>query len=164
MLVLDVVLLIATFTVIAVGLHLGPHGSIVGGIVGTLFALGGIALAVSSSERQVPTLMWLLIGFALVVSIAAWVAGIYLVKHTKSLPSISNRLSKLYDSQGVVTADLNPVGTVLIAGESWTAESLVGPINSGSKVFVTDIDGLRLRVIPEATSGADAGSPKELQL
>jgi membrane-bound ClpP family serine protease len=162
MLVLDVVLLIVTVTVIAVGLHLGPHGSIVGGVIGTLLALGSIALAVSSSQHQVPTLLWLLIGFALVISITAWVAGIYLVRHTKSLPSVANRLSKIYDSQGVVTADLNPVGTVLIAGESWTAESQTGRITTGSKVFVTDIDGLRLKVIPEATSGAEAGSPKEL--
>ncbi|NNN14171.1 MAG: NfeD family protein [Acidimicrobiaceae bacterium] len=161
MLVLDVVLLIATVTVIAVGLHLGPHGSIVGGVIGTLLALGSIALVVSSSQQQVPTLLWLLIGFALVVSITAWVAGIYLVRHTKSLPSVTNRLSKIYDSQGVVTADLNPVGTVLIAGESWTAESQTGRITTGSKVFVTDIDGLRLKVIPEATSGVEAGSPKE---
>ena len=162
MLVLDVVLVIATVAIIAAGLHLGPHGSIVAGVIGTLLALSSIALAASVSQRNVPTLLWILIGFALLASVAAWVAGIYLIRRTESMPSMSNRLARIYDSQGTVTADIDPIGTVLIAGESWSAESQAGRIPLGSKVFVTDIVGLRLKVIPEATNVTETKNPKEL--
>jgi membrane-bound serine protease (ClpP class) len=52
----------------------------------------------------------------------------------------------LIGRQGIVRASLDPVGTVQVAGELWTAVSDGGPIAEGESVEVVSIEGLRLRV------------------
>lgn len=49
-------------------------------------------------------------------------------------------------AEGVVTSDLDPVGTVRVRSEQWTAESAAGKIEAGTKIHVVDHEGLRLRV------------------
>lgn len=42
--------------------------------------------------------------------------------------------------------DLNPTGTVFVAGEIWSASAESGHVKAGEEVVITGIDGLRLRV------------------
>ncbi len=47
---------------------------------------------------------------------------------------------------GRVTSDLDPVGTVLVRSEDWTAEAVDGPIQAGEAVTVVGVEGVRLKV------------------
>jgi membrane-bound serine protease (ClpP class) len=51
---------------------------------------------------------------------------------------------------GEVRSDLNPEGGVYVKGTIWRARSMDGPIPKGTRVRVKGIDGLILRVEPEA--------------
>jgi membrane-bound serine protease (ClpP class) len=51
---------------------------------------------------------------------------------------------------GEVRSDLNPEGGVYVKGTIWRARSVNGPIPKGARVRVKGIDGLILRVEPEA--------------
>jgi membrane-bound serine protease (ClpP class) len=42
--------------------------------------------------------------------------------------------------------NLYPTGSVLVHGEIWTAEALMGNIEKGQKICVTGIENLRLKV------------------
>jgi membrane-bound serine protease (ClpP class) len=52
-------------------------------------------------------------------------------------------------ADGVVLTPLDPVGVVRVKGESWTARSLSGPVETGARVWVVNVDGLTLEVAPE---------------
>jgi membrane-bound serine protease (ClpP class) len=47
---------------------------------------------------------------------------------------------------GETIEELNPIGTVRIKGEFWTAESIEGRIEQGIKIIVQNVDGLELKV------------------
>jgi membrane-bound serine protease (ClpP class) len=51
----------------------------------------------------------------------------------------------LIGATGVVTAELNPGGRVLVHGETWNAESDT-VISGGEKVVVESVDGLKIKV------------------
>jgi len=56
-------------------------------------------------------------------------------------------------SLGEVRSPLSPVGSVLAAGEEWSARSADGrPLERGTHVRVTKVEGLTLTVEPEASS------------
>ncbi|MCU1450165.1 MAG: hypothetical protein JWP02_2335, partial [Acidimicrobiales bacterium] len=52
-------------------------------------------------------------------------------------------------ADGVVLTPLDPVGVVRVKGESWSARSLTGPVETGARVWVVNVDGLTLEVAPE---------------
>jgi membrane protein implicated in regulation of membrane protease activity len=57
----------------------------------------------------------------------------------------------LVGMRGVVQTTINPVGTVYVHGESWTAKRADDdrtPIDAGSDVVVRDRDGLTVFVEP----------------
>jgi membrane-bound serine protease (ClpP class) len=53
----------------------------------------------------------------------------------------------MIDGIGIAQTPLAPVGKVLIRGEYWDAVSVV-PVEAGSRVRVTSVEGLTLRVVP----------------
>jgi membrane-bound serine protease (ClpP class) len=57
--------------------------------------------------------------------------------------------TSIVGAEGVATSDLDPVGTVRVRSEQWTAESAQGKIPAGTKIHVVDHQGLRLRVESE---------------
>lgn len=54
--------------------------------------------------------------------------------------------SAIVGSEGIAISNLNPTGKVRLEGEIWTAESISGKIEKNSKVVVTEIHGLLLKV------------------
>jgi membrane-bound serine protease (ClpP class) len=50
--------------------------------------------------------------------------------------------------QGVVATPLDPTGYVRVKGELWKATS-TSDVEIGEKIRVTEIDGIRLVVVPE---------------
>ncbi len=49
-------------------------------------------------------------------------------------------------SEGITVTALNPSGQVRVQGETWSAESVEGKISKDSKIIVTEIHGLLLKV------------------
>jgi membrane-bound serine protease (ClpP class) len=58
----------------------------------------------------------------------------------------------LLTETGVAVSDLAPAGTVRVHGELWSAVAST-PASRGARVRIVAVDGLRLRVEPESTSG-----------
>ena len=60
--------------------------------------------------------------------------------------------------EGVVLGHgLDPEGIVRVAAEEWTARSAAGPLSTGTRVRVTNLDGLVLTVEPLESEHAPAG-------
>ncbi|MBI1736170.1 MAG: nodulation protein NfeD [Candidatus Rokubacteria bacterium] len=62
----------------------------------------------------------------------------------------------LVGQTGVAREDLAPEGQVTIQGEIWRAVAASGPVATGSRVRVVDIDGLTLKVVK---ADAERGAP-----
>jgi membrane-bound ClpP family serine protease len=69
----------------------------------------------------------------------------------------------LAGAEGSALTALSPTGVVRVAGETWTAESVSGPLPVGAPVHVVSVRGLRLLVWSEAGSvpGAEALESQE---
>jgi len=56
-------------------------------------------------------------------------------------------------STGIVRSPLHPIGSVVAGGEEWSAKTADGaPLERGTRVKVTSVDGLTLTVEPDASS------------
>ncbi len=55
-------------------------------------------------------------------------------------------LDVVIGARGWATSDLNPLGTVLVKSEEWTAEAMEPPIFKGEAIEVVGREGVRLRV------------------
>lgn len=64
---------------------------------------------------------------------------------TRRLPVITG-ITTLLGATGQATTPLTPQGTVLVRSEDWTADAIDGPIQTGERVKVVGIDGIKLRV------------------
>ena len=121
------------------------------GIGGTIcFALGGFLLygdfGSNPIERDLFSLsMWLLALVVIVLSILLLFLVLAL-RDTVSRGSPSNYASIL-GSEGIVRVTLDPMGTVLVGSELWTATS-EGPleIQEGKTVVINGYDGVQLLV------------------
>jgi membrane-bound serine protease (ClpP class) len=60
-------------------------------------------------------------------------------------------VASMVGEAGLTVGELNPVGTVLVQGEYWNAESS-RPVGAHRAVRITGVDGLKLRVTPEEGS------------
>jgi len=61
---------------------------------------------------------------------------------------------------GTVEAPINPLGTVMLASEAWSARSADGtPLARGRRVRLVTLDGLTAVVTPEAAD-LDGASPR----
>jgi membrane-bound serine protease (ClpP class) len=122
------------------------HGVLtVGGIAA--FVFGAILL----TERQIPVLQ---ISIRLIIATAVLLAGFFLLAvraglRAQRVPRSSGG-EQLVGAVGVVRSRLDPEGQVHVRGELWTAVSVGGPVEEGRPVSVVGVEGLRVRVKPEA--------------
>ncbi len=124
------------------------HGVLTaGGIIS--FVLGSLLL----TERQAP---FLRISLSLILTMAALTAGFFAFAVGAGIRAQMQKVQTgregLVGAVGVARSDLSPEGTVFVQGELWSAESQDGVIPLGSRVRVTRVDGLRLRVKREEAS------------
>ncbi|HXQ62293.1 MAG TPA: NfeD family protein [Acidimicrobiales bacterium] len=138
---------------LAVGVHTGPHGLVAAGALGILasvaLVVGAIEMVPSGSR---PVFGWVLLAGAALVSVGAIVAGaLSLPALRRRQPSIGS--GRLWGADGVALTDLDPLGTVRVRGETWTAESMCGRLPAGAAVEVMEVEGLRLRVWSDAAAG-----------
>jgi membrane-bound serine protease (ClpP class) len=146
-----VILLVAGIAFLVVELHVPGFG--VPGIAGTAaLVLGGLLLFDAGALVRVSRPM--LIGA--VIGIAAFVLLVIgkVVRARRMPPPIP---LTVVGEIGVVTTDLDPVGTVRVRSEDWTAESPAGVIPAGTRIRVVEENGLKLRVDRYVEEGAWEG-------
>ncbi|RLC82403.1 MAG: nodulation protein NfeD, partial [Chloroflexi bacterium] len=119
----------------------------VGGAVA--FIIGSLMLfspwpSVSPAMPKVGVSPWLIglmtasfLGFFLFVVSAVWRA-----QRAKALSGVDTVIG----ATGRATSDLDPIGTVLVRSEDWTAEAIEPPIRKGEKIVVVGREGIKLKV------------------
>ena len=65
-------------------------------------------------------------------------------------------LPSLRGATGVAITNLTPIGVVQVGGETWSAESVSGPLPAGAPVHVLAARGVRLEVWSEVGRVPDA--------
>jgi len=136
LIVLGLVLFIVELNVMSFGLL--SAGGVVSILLGSLMLIDSDDPAMQISKTVlVPTL-----GVFMAISLGI----LYLAAKSQRHRSVSGA-EGLIGAEGVVKAELNPVGSVLIHGEVWNAEG-DGKISAGEKVAVSAVEGLKLKVKP----------------
>jgi membrane-bound serine protease (ClpP class) len=158
-----VLLLVAS--VIFFLLELKNPGLSVAAIAGLVTLVLGGFLLFDSSVPGATVDVWV------IAPIGAMVGGFFAfaipaVLRTRRAPPQS-RQERLVGQHGVATTDLMPTGTVHVAAESWSAETIGADIKKGQEVTVVASEGLRLKVEPlvdvPAGSTAHAQSQEEMK-
>jgi membrane-bound ClpP family serine protease len=161
--VVGAALVLAVAGVVAVGVHAGGHGWFVP--LPVLLLAAGWALSASAGGWS-SALGWLLA--ALTISGAGF--GALMVA-----PAIAARrqgagatgAEALVGAAGVAVTGMAPTGIARVNNETWTAESISGPLPAGAPVHVARVSGLRLMVwseagtVPAAESLASITNDKE---
>lgn len=136
----------------AVSAHAGGHAWFVP-VPAAALALVWL-LSISGGSRQASS-WWLVAASAACSCVAVMFAASVLRARAES-----NRTppATLVGADGVAVTALGPVGIVRVASETWTAESISGPLAAGAKVHVVRAQGLRLLVWSEQgrVPGVDA--------
>ncbi len=110
-------------------------------------ALGGLIAHVAASLLLFngPSVSWVLIVLNAAASLAAYQYVLVPTVATRESKPIMNDEAKLTGAVGRVVAAIDPVGTINVAGELWTARS-EHPLKAGDEVVVVDKEGLQLVV------------------
>ena len=126
------------------GAHAGPHG-----LLGPVAALGlavGWFVAAATAGATSGTAWWLA-GTCAAACIVSAAVALPALRYRRMGPALG--LPAAPGEAGRAVTALDPVGVVQLHGESWTAESLSGPVPAGAEVRVVSVDGVRLRVWSE---------------
>jgi membrane protein implicated in regulation of membrane protease activity len=140
------VLLAATWLLCA---HAGGHAWFV---PLPAFALAA-AWAFTVSARSPVAAWWLVALSALASGGGVVIAGTALRQRVQGSPI---DLRPTGGATGVAVTDLAPCGVVRVGGETWSAESVSGPLPVGAPVHVLRVQGVRLEVWSEVGTVPDA--------
>ena len=134
LIMLGVVLFIAEVNVMSYGL-LSVSGAI------SIF-LGSIMLIDSDDPAMQisKAVLYPTLGMTFLLTIGT----IYLANKSRQLRTTTG-IEGLVGENGIVKAELNPHGRVLVHGETWNAESDI-TISNGEKVVVEAVEGLKIKV------------------
>jgi membrane-bound ClpP family serine protease len=112
-------------------------GGLLVAAVGALFLFDGMAVS--------PAIILLVTGAGLIFQRFGLVPSL---EHQKAQPAMLEDQSMI-GARGHVQKTLNPIGTVYVRGESWTARaSSDTPLTEGMEIMVVERDGLTLLVEP----------------
>ena len=130
---------------VAVGLHAGPHTSVISGIAGFAVAGAFLLFLLLGSAGSVGAAAASLTVTALLVTLGTVVLGVRSLRSTRKglFPTAA---APIWTRTGVALSDLHPTGTVQIGGETWSAEANSEPIARGTEVFVVEVEGLHIKV------------------
>ena len=124
-------------------------------LVGAFLLFGNLSF--SPSAPPLPdapsfTISLWIIGGVTALLFASMLITLRAVRQAKATPEYRgpHDPTNLIGMQGTATSDLNPSGTVQVAGEQWSAVSDSGaPLLSGESVIVGEVDGLILKVFKD---------------
>jgi membrane-bound ClpP family serine protease len=152
--IVGIVLVVAVVGVIVLGLHAGGHGWFVP--LPVIVLAGTWALVVSAGNWTSPA-AWALAALAFLSAFVAAALIVPAVAYRHALGPSHNSTLPL-GADGITLGPLNPVGLAKVNNETWTAESVSGPLPAGVPIHVVKVEGLRLLVWSEAGNvlGPDA--------
>jgi len=114
-----------------------------GGIVSLI--LGSLILFTGTPFEINP---WVIAGVVIIfTAIFAFIVAAIIKVHRSR---VTTGKEGLIGEIGIAQTELDPSGTIFIKGERWNATSESGRIEYGEEVMVTQIEGLRLKVIKQA--------------
>jgi membrane-bound ClpP family serine protease len=133
------------------GFHLGHHAHALAAAAG--IAAAGVLIGIVASGNTGGLVFALLSADIVVtagVSTLAW--------HGLRNPALraASSAHSVVGKEGLALGTLDPVGVVRVRGENWTATSLNGRIEEGSRVQVIGTEGIRLTVWGEHELRPDA--------
>jgi membrane-bound serine protease (ClpP class) len=134
LILLGAILFIAEINVMSYGLLL---------VGGTISIFLGSLMLIDSDDPAMQISRAVLYPTVAVTTLAA-IGAVYLATRSARLRTTTGS-EGLIGATGVVTAELNPRGRVLVHGETWNAESDT-VISRGENVVVESIDGLKIKV------------------
>lgn len=143
------VFMIAAFILFALEVKTPTNGAL--SVVGTIsLIVGGLVLfnspGVPAFQRvSVP----LVVGTGILIA-ASFFFLVSLGLTSRKLP-VATGLERLIGKKGYARSDINPSGSVHVAGEIWSADLVQGQpaIHNGEQVRIVHVDGLRLKVKKE---------------
>jgi len=129
-------------------------------VVGGFLLVGGLTPPAIPQAPEAPTFR---VNYFLLGGIAAAILGLMLfvakdVARARKLASEDRgTTTPIIGQVAVVTAALDPQGSVHVGGEEWTAVSDSGdPIEKGEEVIVSEADGLTLKVFRSSEAYGDS--------
>jgi membrane-bound ClpP family serine protease len=149
-----VVLALAVLGVIVLGIHAGGHGWFVP--LPVLVLAAAWAVAVSAGTWRSPA-AWVFAALAFLGAVPAAVLVLPAIAYRRATFAPSGTAA-LPGSDGVALTPLAPTGIARVNNETWTAQSVSGPLPAGAPVHVVKVEGVRLLVWSEAGNipGPDA--------
>ena len=120
-----------------------PSGGILGGGGVVALILGGLLLT-SGNPPEFQVSRWLIIGLATAMGAIVVFVLVNLVR-IRMMP-VQVGVETMIGHEAVARSALDPEGIVFLEGETWSAESEEGTIQSGERVVITEVHGLRLKV------------------
>jgi membrane-bound serine protease (ClpP class) len=137
------------FTLYVLDIQAPTHGILTAAATASLIAGAVILLGTPEIAPYGQLSIPLVVGVSLFLA-ALFFGAVMLAVRTRTRKPITGK-EGLVGQIGSTMRDINPVGTVRVAGEIWQAESVDGlAIPGGASVEVVEIDGMRLRVRPHA--------------
>jgi len=118
------------------------------GIGGTIAFVVGSIILIDTAAPGYGIDISVIATFA-VASVLMFVVVIGMALKARRRPVVSG-LEQMKGGEGVVVADFDDRGVILIHSERWSARTTV-PLTKGQRVKVTDVDGLTLQVEPLQT-------------
>ena len=139
-----ILFLVLAFGLLILEIKAPTHGALTAAGVGS-FIIGALVLfnspSVPSFQRvSVP----LVVGTGIFVGMIFFVIIGYALRAQRT--PIQMGREQLIGQTGVVNTSLNPIGTVQLGSELWTAIAEVGNIQQGSSVQVIEMENLRIKV------------------
>jgi membrane-bound serine protease (ClpP class) len=151
---IGMIFLVTAFVLFLLEVKAPTHGALTAaGLVS--FVLGALVLFNSPSTPSFQRVSIPLVLGASVVTAALFLLIVTYAIRAQRRP-IEVGAEALVGRVGVARTKLNPAGMVHVAGELWSAEieSGVEKVNRGSRVKITSVDGLRLRVRPDENASS----------
>ncbi|HET9060481.1 MAG TPA: NfeD family protein [Acidimicrobiales bacterium] len=153
----------ATVTLVLAGIHAGGHGWFV---PIPAAALGAVWALVASAGHWDSAPAWSLAALCLLCAVVGTVLVVPAIAY-RHAPPMTTGTRGLVGAEGTAVTDFVPSGTDLaptgiakVNNETWTAQSLSGPLPAGTPVHVARVDGLHLLVWSEL--GTVPASPHDL--
>jgi membrane-bound ClpP family serine protease len=148
------VLALAVLGVIVLGIHAGGHGWFVP--LPVLVLAAAWAVAVSAGTWRSPA-AWVFAALAFLGAVPAAVLVIPAIAYRRATFT-PRGTAALPGADGVAITALAPTGIARVNNETWTAQSVSGPLPAGAPVHVVKVEGVRLLVWSEAGNipGPDA--------
>ena len=138
--IVGVFLVLAAVGVVVLGFHAGGHGWFVP--IPVLVLAGAWALTVSAGGWASGA-AWALAALAFVSAAIAAVLVVPAIAYRRA-PVAPVGTQSLVGAGGKTLSAMTPTGIVRVNNETWTAQSLSGPLPAGAPVHVVKVEGLRL--------------------